>query len=91
MDERQFEQYVTGFQIDPADVDLEQPTRLVTGQLTSRGLTMVDALPVFRAAHAEGVQLYGAVDPHLTPAGHERLAGLVLPAAAGLMAPQGAR
>ena len=85
VDERQFEQYVTGFQIDPADVDLEQPTRLVTEQLTSRGLTMIDALPVFRAAHAEGVKLYGAVDPHLTPAGHERLAGIVLPAAAGLL------
>ena len=91
VDERQFEQYLTGFQIDPAAVDLEQPTRLVTEQLTSRGLRMIDALPAFRAAHAEGVQLYGAVDPHLTPAGHERLAGLVLPAATELLTAGGAR
>lgn len=91
VDERQFEQYLTGFQIDPAAVDLEQPTRLVTEQLTSRGLRMLDALPTFRAAHAEGVQLYGAVDPHLTPAGHQRLAGLVLPSATELLTGGSAR
>jgi hypothetical protein len=85
VDERQFDQYVTGFQIDTAAVDLEQPTRLVTAQLESRGLHVIDALPAFRAAHAEGVQLYGSIDPHLTPAGHERLTALVLPAAAGLL------
>jgi hypothetical protein len=86
VDEARWQQYLTGFQIDPAAVDLEQPTRLISEQLAARGLSFVDALPSFRLAHRNGRQLYGRVDPHLTPEGHAELANLVVPMASSLMA-----
>lgn len=85
VDERVFEQYLRGFDIDPADVDIEQPTRLLKEQLASRGLSFVDALPAFRNAHRDGVRLYGTVDPHLTAEGHAQLADLLLPVAAEML------
>jgi hypothetical protein len=88
VDERVFEQYLRGFGIDPDDVDIEQPTRLLSDQLASRGLDFVDALPAFRTAHNNGVRLYGIVDPHLTADGHALLADLLVPIASRML-PEG--
>lgn len=80
-----FEQYTSGFGIDPASVDLEQPTRRLLEELTTRNLDVVDALPLFRERHRAGQTLYGDVDPHLSVDGHRALADLIVPAAAGLL------
>ena len=60
--------------IDPEAVDLDQPNRLLTDSLTSRGLAVLDPLPEFRAAHEQGRRLHGTVDRHLSPDGHRLLA-----------------
>jgi hypothetical protein len=78
--------YVSGFALDPDGIDLEQPNERLGRELSARGLLMVDPLAAFRAGHEEGERLYGAVDPHLSAAGHRLLADIVAPIAAELMA-----
>ncbi|HEY0674208.1 MAG TPA: hypothetical protein VGD27_18185 [Longimicrobiales bacterium] len=85
VNEAKFDQYVRGFGIDTATVDLEQPTRRLSEELAARDLTFVDALPRFRELNARGESLYGHVDPHLSPAGHKALADLITPVAARLL------
>jgi lysophospholipase L1-like esterase len=74
-----FDEYVRGLGVDPDSVDVEQPTRIMRDSLAARGLEVLDLLPAFRAATADGASLYGRVDRHLSPAGHTRLADLLSP------------
>jgi len=80
-----FGSYARAFKIDPASVDLDQPTRLMGDSLRAHGLLTLNALPGFRAAADSGAQLYGHVDPHLSPAGHDILERLVEPTVAGIL------
>ena len=48
-----------------------------TAVVRRHGLEVIDPLPAFRAAHAQGRLLYGRVDTHLSPAGHAVLADLI--------------
>ena len=79
VDSRVFLDYVRGFDIDTTQVDLSQPTRRLEQSLKAKGLVVVDALPTFLEAHGRGLVLYGKVDNHLSPAGHETLAALLEP------------
>jgi len=63
-------------------VDLEQPERLLTDAMGPYHLDLVDVLAAFRGAASSGNRLYGTVDPHLSPEGHELLARLVEPVVA---------
>jgi hypothetical protein len=85
VDPETFAQQVVGFGVDSTTVDLDQPNRRLAEELEARGLTVVDALPAFRAARADGKRLYGTVDPHLSPAGHSVLTSVVAPVAAELL------
>lgn len=87
VDRTVFEGHLAGFDIDPAIVDPDQPNRLLAESLRSHGLHVADALPVFRAAHSAGLQLYGTVDRHLSPAGHQTLARFVRPLVLDLLQP----
>lgn len=80
-----FARFLRGFGVDSAQVDLDQPSRLVGERLRARGLPVIDALADFRAAEATGQQLYGNVDRHLSPRGHEVLARIVEPRALELL------
>jgi hypothetical protein len=80
-----FDSYTKGFNIDTDSVDLEQPTRRLKEELTSQGLLVVDALPLFRELSDDGQSLYGRVDQHLSEAGHRALADLVTPVAAAIL------
>jgi lysophospholipase L1-like esterase len=60
-------------------IEPNQANRLLGDSLRARGLTVVDALPGLRAAHATGVQLYGRVDHHFSAAGHAVVARLLEP------------
>jgi hypothetical protein len=60
-------QYVRGFHLDPALVDIDQPNRELGARLEARGLMFSDLLAEFRAAHDTGTQLYGRVDTHFSP------------------------
>lgn len=79
VDSDALDRHVRGFALDPAQIDIEQPSRLLAGALRAQGLSVIDALPAFRAAHTSGRRLYGNVDEHLSPAGHEALNALLMP------------
>ena len=66
--------------IDPALIDLDQPSRYLKAELESQGLTIIDATESLRAAHTAGeVDLYGRVDVHFGVNGHRHVADLLFP------------
>lgn len=73
------------FGIDPDSVDLLQPNRLLAERLGNYRLTALDLLPVYQKANDQGVQIYGAVDGHLTPSGHKLTARAIEPAVLSLL------
>jgi len=80
VDEAQFAEYQAYFDIDPATTDLDQPNRILTENLEAKDLAVVDLLPVFRQAHDDGIgPLYGQIDRHLTPEGHQLVAEYLQP------------
>lgn len=80
-----FAEYVSGFGIDVATVDLEQPSRELRRSFDGEGLSVVDALPSFRAARDSVPPLFGSVDRHLSPEGHVLLTSVIAPHAARLI------
>jgi hypothetical protein len=74
-----FRRALRGFKVDPAAVDLDQPNRLLTEAMHALGLDVLDVLADFRRAEASGSRLYGSVDLHLSPEGHDLLERLVEP------------
>jgi hypothetical protein len=72
-----FKRYASAFDIDPEQVDLEQPNRLMAAALEELGLDFIDALPLLREAHGRGEKVYGEVDRHLSVRGHQVVEGLV--------------
>lgn len=76
-----FAQFVRGFELDPAGIDIDQPSTLLGSALARQGVAAFDATPLMRAAAARE-PLFGRVDQHLTVAGHRVLADTV----AGLVA-----
>lgn len=79
----------TSLGIPPESVDVNQPTRLLGSRLESRGLTVVDLVPALRAAHGRGAVLYGSIDRHFSPAGHQVLADTLVPLVAGAIERRG--
>ena len=90
VNEELFRSYVRGFKLDTTALDLEQPNRRLQEELARLGLTVVDALPAFRAA-PDRTRLFGAVDEHFSPAGHARLAGVLAPLAGRFLREREAR
>jgi len=72
--------YARSFGVDPADVDVDQPNRLLLAAMRARGLDVIDALEPLRAAFRGGTSVFGHVDHHLSADGHRVVAGLVAPA-----------
>ena len=79
VDSAEFHRSLRGFQIDSGAVDLDQPNRLLATAMRGHHLEVLDVLPEFREAQQAGSRLYGRVDRHLSPAGHDLLARLVEP------------
>ncbi len=63
----------------PGEFDLEQPSRIFSESLRTRGVETIDALPELRRRYRAGQELYGSVDRHLSPEGHGVLAELLAP------------
>ena len=74
-----FHRALRGFRVDPATVDLDQPDRLLAEAMQAYRLDVLDVLADFRRAQASGTRLYGSVDSHLSPEGHELLESLLEP------------
>lgn len=60
-------------------IDLDQPAQVLAALLRDRTLTVVDTMPVLRAAMSRDVRAYGSRNPHLSPAGHRIVASTVAP------------
>jgi hypothetical protein len=73
VDTADFREFQRGFDLPQDQFDLDQPTTRLYEELTARHLTVLDALPALRAAHAAGAQTNGHTDRHLSPAGHDAL------------------
>jgi hypothetical protein len=71
IDPEAFQQYLAGFDIEPSTVDLDQPNRLLPEALAPFHLKVIDMLTPMRAAHQKGARLFGRVDVHFSPAGHD--------------------
>ena len=91
VDTAAFYRALKGFKIDPEAVDLDQPERLLTSAMRRHRLDVIHVLSEFRRAARNGSRLYGTVDSHLSPQGHELLEQLIEPiVTARLPAPRGA-
>ena len=75
-----FDAFLRAFAIAADSVDLDQPSRLMRRALEQRHVRVLDALPAFRTAERPGRPLYGSVDGHLSPAGHDVLERVLEPA-----------
>lgn len=68
-----------GIGIESARMDPTQPARRIGAELTARGLPFLDTQPALIRAWQQGERrLYGRADNHFAPAGHRRVADLVL-------------
>lgn len=79
VDTATFTEFLQAFGVDATTVDLDQPERLIGDRLRARHLDVIDVLTPFRAANEGAPPLYGHVDRHLSPRGHQVLARLVEP------------
>jgi hypothetical protein len=70
-----------GFGVKPSDFDWDQARTILTTRLTAQGLTVLDLTPPLRAALAATptTPLYGRVDIHLAPTGHQVTAAYLTP------------
>jgi hypothetical protein len=91
VDTAAFYKALKGFKIDEAAVDLDQPERLLSDAMHVYGLDVVDVLSGFQGAERTGSRLYGTVDPHLSPAGHDLLERLVEPTITARLLPSARR
>lgn len=80
-----FRQYAEGFGLDPQQIDLDQPNRIMGERLHGTGIPVIDALPALRRAFAEGARPYGYVDRHFSAEGHEIIADLIQERVAALL------
>lgn len=86
-----FDEYVSGFGIDRAAVDLDQPNRLLRERLAARGLQVLDPLDSLRARAASGEVLFGTIDRHFSPEGHAAAVRLIEPTLLAHLRPSTAR
>lgn len=70
---------VSSFGVDSANVDVDQPSRLLRELMSAEGLTFVDATDALRTEARNGAVLYGEVDSHFSPTGHRVTAAFLEP------------
>ena len=80
VNKKTFDWYLNAFEIDPALVDLDQPSKILTAELTRRNLKVIDTTEALRRAYNTGAgELYGKIDPHFSPKGHQIVAETLIP------------
>ena len=67
------------FGIKQEDIDIDQPSYLLEAVTQPYQLDVIDLQPPMRKAYAEGDILFGHVDSHLSPKGHEIVATTIEP------------
>jgi len=80
VNEKEFDRFVQAFSVDPENADLYQPQRILSRLLKEGGLNMIDTTPPLIEAHQRGdSNLYGKIDTHLAPRGHQVVADFLMP------------
>lgn len=80
VDEVLVNDYIKALNFDHDQFDLDQPTRLLTAELESNGLTVIDLTDGLQEVNNQGEDsLYGRIDKHLSPEGHEVAAEILHP------------
>jgi len=59
------------FNIHREEVDVDQPSRHLMEQAQTHQVDMINLVPVFQRAYEDNVVLFGRVDTHLSPEGHQ--------------------
>jgi hypothetical protein len=85
VDRHAFEEFLREFDVDSTKLDLDQPNRLLFEVLERDSPRVLDALSAFRSAQRAGIRLYGSVDRHLSPGGHDVLERFIEPTIAALL------
>ncbi|NLF24547.1 MAG: hypothetical protein GX589_02670 [Deltaproteobacteria bacterium] len=75
----EFDNYATMFGLEPKELCLEQPNRILEHELKTRGLYVIDTLAALRQADQTGELLYGRISKHFSAAGHRVVAAELLP------------
>ena len=80
MDDDNLAGMVRALNLEGDAVDWQQPSRILSQKFTEAGLDFVDVTPTMRAAYAVGnTELYGRIDRHFSPAGHQVVADFLTP------------
>jgi len=80
LDAKALASYAGAMGVSVSDVDVGQPARLLTAQLSKKGLKVVDATVALKRAFDDGQKdLYGRIDRHFAPAGHRVMASFLEP------------
>jgi hypothetical protein len=78
VDQTALERHMSGFDVDPEDVLIDQPNEILSRHMRERGLQVIDPLPGMRHQfRATGEPLFGRVDTHLSAEGHRVMWELV--------------
>lgn len=74
-----FYDYIKGFNINPKDVDINQPNVLVAHTFRLKSLRLTDPLEYMRQKAKEGLRMYGSADKHFNENGHRVVAEYLAP------------
>lgn len=76
----EFDSLIFSNNLDRAEIDINQPRRLLAAGLQTEGLTVSDVSPALESAYQAGTRdLYGEVDPHFGLNGHRVVAEFLFP------------
>jgi hypothetical protein len=79
VDQDIFNEYLSAFRINPQEVDIEQPNRLLAQCFKQFKMTLLDPLLYLRQKANKGEVLYGQIDFHLNANGHHAITEYLLP------------
>ena len=69
-----------GWQVDMTAYDMNQPETRLQEEMSAYGMTVIDMKPfLLKAFEAGNTQLYGTIDAHFAPAGHQVVADALYP------------
>ncbi|MGB0525447.1 MAG: hypothetical protein ACPGJS_20900 [Flammeovirgaceae bacterium] len=79
VNEEQFREYQQYFNIDVNTIALDQPNQILSEKFATDSVLLLDPLEFFRAEAKQGNRLYGTIDKHFIPLGHQKMAEYLLP------------
>lgn len=85
VDSAELRTFLRGFNIQPSQIDVNQPNRMLGSRLAAARLPFTDVTDALRAARQSGKRTNGAVDAHLSPEGHSVVAQIALPQVLALL------